>query len=92
MTVVRIEPIVVSLRFYANAVDASTPLADLNTPYTDAAIGMMLDNGVCRVTMGKEAFMLLPRSTQQDIKQQLKTYGVRRVEWRHKGIDHSFHI
>ena len=82
----RIDPLVVQIRFYDVEVDSDKPLCETDTPYSHIVTGIILDNGLCRIS-GMDS----PVHDRSALIKEFKRMGVNTVEWRHKG-EHSFKI
>ena len=88
MSKVRIDSIIVQIRVYDDEIDDTIPLSEMDEPYKQLITGMMLDNGVCRLTGNIGEFS----KERAEIKRKLRAKGIDRIEWRHKNIEHSFKI
>jgi hypothetical protein len=82
MSKIRVDPLVVTVRYYENDIDPTLPLHQMEEPYYKAFPIQLSDDGTSRVTLVVEPptikeFKLLKKA--------LKDIGVLSAEWRHHG-------
>jgi hypothetical protein len=86
---IHVAPVVLHLRFYDDGVDVERPLHEMNSEYLAHSIVVVNDAGVGRLE-GLDSFAgRSPIRILREIVRKLKLYGVRRLEWRHKGVEHG---
>jgi hypothetical protein len=89
---IHVAPIVLHLRLYDDGVDVERPLHEMRGDYLAHSIVVVGDNGVGRLE-GLDSFAgNLPIKVWREMIGKLKQYGVRRLEWRHHGIEHGVGI
>ncbi|NOR71622.1 MAG: hypothetical protein GQ532_18365 [Methylomarinum sp.] len=79
---VRIDPVVLHIRGYADGVDINKTLSEMTAPYRFHCLVVMQDNGVARIQGLSDGVSMKYRS---QIKQKLKLFGVKEITWRHAG-------
>ena len=81
---VHVAPLMLHARGYTNSVDVSRDLCDMKEAYLYHIVVLVNDLGVARLE-GLDGS--ISHGDRRELAQKLKNYGVRRVEWRHHGIE-----
>lgn len=80
MSKIRVDPLVVAVRYYEKDIDPTLPLHQMKEPYYKAFPVQLSDDGSSRVTLVVESPTIREFSM---LKKALKEMGVLSMEWRH---------
>jgi len=86
---VHIAALMLHARGYADTVDVGKPLYEMQAPYRWHMVILINDLGVARLE-GLEVG--ISHSDRRSLFEQLRGYGVRRIEWRHNGIEKNYEL
>ncbi|OQW74848.1 MAG: hypothetical protein BVN35_09545 [Proteobacteria bacterium ST_bin11] len=81
---VHVAPLMLHARGFVNSVDVNKPLCDMRDPYLYHIVVLINDLGIARLE-GLDGS--ISHADRRDLADKLRKYGVRRVEWRHHGIE-----
>ena len=86
---IHIAPIVLHVRVYDDSVNVNCHLCDMTEPYLHHLVITINDIGVARI-QGLHSTISL--SELRVLNNKLWDYGVRKVSWRHRDVEHLFNI
>lgn len=81
---VHVAPLMLHARGFVNSVNVDKPLWEMTEPYLYHIVVLINDLGVARLE-GLEA--AISHEDRRDLQRKLRAAGVRRVEWRHHGVE-----
>jgi hypothetical protein len=77
------------IRGFTNDVDVNKPLCDMNTRYLWHMVVLINDLGIARL---EGLDMGISHSDRRALFEALRQHGVRRIEWRHHGIEKHWQL
>ncbi|NJA04176.1 hypothetical protein HC024_00245 [Methylococcaceae bacterium WWC4] len=86
---VHVAPLMLHARGYVNGVDVDRALCDMREPYLYHIVVIINDLGVARLEGLDGA---ISHADRRELAGKLKAHGVRRVEWRHRGIEKHLNL
>ncbi|NOV29178.1 hypothetical protein [Methylomonas sp. ZR1] len=81
---VHVAPLMLHARGFVNSVNVDKPLHEMTDAYLYHIVVLINDLGVARLE-GLEAS--ISHQDRRELQHKLRAFGVRRVEWRHHGIE-----
>jgi len=81
---VHVAPLMLHARGYVNSVDVARDLCDMKEAYLYHIVVLINDLGVARLEGLDGA---ISHADRRELAAKLRAHGVRRVEWRHHGIE-----
>lgn len=86
---VHVAALMLHARGYVNSVDVGRDLCDMKEPYLYHIVVLINDLGVARLEGLDGA---ISHGDRRELAGKLRAFGVRRVEWRHNGIEKHLNL
>lgn len=90
---IHIAAIVIHIRGYKDSVNVNRHLYQMKESYLYHIVGLINDIGICRFEgYDAEKGLGVSFSDKRDILIELRKFGVRKIQYRRKGIEKSFNV
>lgn len=86
---VHIAPLMLHVRGYVNGIDVNRPLCEMKAAYLYHIVVLINDLGIARLE-GLDGS--ISHGDRRELAHKLRAYGVRRVEWRHHGLEKHYQL